>query len=180
MSGGDIRGKGFTIVELLIVIVVIAILAAITIVAYNGIQARATFVRQTAALDRVGKAIQLWSAENGQGLYDSGAGAGVGGDGIGYFQAKNVAGYTSISVEDLLRSSGHLTGTLDSGAFSYSQVLLAPCTASVTDTRWLVMARVTPAPSEPVADQITDTGCNSSYVTTYTGGSYNSNLIKVY
>ena len=33
--------RGFTIVELLIVIVVIAILAAITIVAYNGIQARA-------------------------------------------------------------------------------------------------------------------------------------------
>lgn len=33
--------RGFTIVELLIVIVVIAILAAITIVAYNGIQQRA-------------------------------------------------------------------------------------------------------------------------------------------
>lgn len=33
--------KGFTIVELLIVVVVIAILAAITIVAYNGIQNRA-------------------------------------------------------------------------------------------------------------------------------------------
>lgn len=35
------RQTGFTIVELLIVIVVIAILAAITIVAYNGIQNRA-------------------------------------------------------------------------------------------------------------------------------------------
>lgn len=34
------RQRGFTIVELLIVIVVIAILAAITIVAYNGIQNR--------------------------------------------------------------------------------------------------------------------------------------------
>ena len=33
--------SGFTIVELLIVIVVIAILAAITIVAYTGIQSRA-------------------------------------------------------------------------------------------------------------------------------------------
>jgi prepilin-type N-terminal cleavage/methylation domain-containing protein len=35
------RQRGFTIVELLIVIVVIGILAAITIVAYNGIQSRA-------------------------------------------------------------------------------------------------------------------------------------------
>lgn len=35
------KSRGFTIVELLIVIVVIAILAAITIVAYNGIQTRA-------------------------------------------------------------------------------------------------------------------------------------------
>lgn len=35
------KSRGFTIVELLIVIVVIAILAAITIIAYNGIQNRA-------------------------------------------------------------------------------------------------------------------------------------------
>jgi prepilin-type N-terminal cleavage/methylation domain-containing protein len=41
LVGNTIKQKGFTIVELLIVIVVIAILAAITIVAYNGIQNRA-------------------------------------------------------------------------------------------------------------------------------------------
>lgn len=35
------RKSGFTIVELLIVVVVIAILAAITVVAYNGVQQRA-------------------------------------------------------------------------------------------------------------------------------------------
>lgn len=40
-SGRISQQKGFTIVELLIVIVIIAILAAITIVAYNGIQNRA-------------------------------------------------------------------------------------------------------------------------------------------
>jgi prepilin-type N-terminal cleavage/methylation domain-containing protein len=38
---GKQKTDGFTIVELLIVVVVIAILAAITIVSYNGIQARA-------------------------------------------------------------------------------------------------------------------------------------------
>jgi len=41
IHSGHPRRDGFTIVELLIVIVVIAILAAITIVAYNGIQNRA-------------------------------------------------------------------------------------------------------------------------------------------
>lgn len=40
-EAASLRGRGFTIVELLIVIVVIAILAAITIVAYSGIQDRA-------------------------------------------------------------------------------------------------------------------------------------------
>ncbi len=35
------RASGFTIVELLIVIVIIAVLAAITVVAYTGIQNRA-------------------------------------------------------------------------------------------------------------------------------------------
>lgn len=44
--------KGFTIVELLIVVVVIAILAAITIVSYNGITARAntSSAKSTAAM----------------------------------------------------------------------------------------------------------------------------------
>lgn len=41
LSNIKTKSRGFTIVELLIVIVIIAILAAITIVAYNGIQNRA-------------------------------------------------------------------------------------------------------------------------------------------
>lgn len=60
--------SGFTIVELLIVIVVIAILAAITIVAYNGIQARASDSRILAGVNQVEKALKLWSADNGSAI----------------------------------------------------------------------------------------------------------------
>ena len=50
--------QGFSIVELLIVIVVIAILAAITIVAFNGMQRRAQTAQYVSAADSVEKAIR--------------------------------------------------------------------------------------------------------------------------
>lgn len=59
------KASGFTIVELLIVIVVIAILAAITIVAYNGIQARASDSRIQSAAKQIEKAIQLYVNDYG-------------------------------------------------------------------------------------------------------------------
>jgi prepilin-type N-terminal cleavage/methylation domain-containing protein len=49
--------RGFTIVELLIVIVVIAVLAAIVIVAYNGVQTRARQSKITSDLAQLEKAI---------------------------------------------------------------------------------------------------------------------------
>lgn len=58
------RQYAFTIVELLIVIVVIAILAAISIVAYNGIQNRARASAATSALNQASKKIALWQVDN--------------------------------------------------------------------------------------------------------------------
>ncbi len=52
------RSTGFTIVELLIVIVVIAVLAAITVVAYNGIQQRSQNAKIDADIASLNKAIQ--------------------------------------------------------------------------------------------------------------------------
>lgn len=55
--------RGFTIVELLIVIVVIAILATISIVAYNGIQERANITKMADGLKKTEKALNLWKID---------------------------------------------------------------------------------------------------------------------
>jgi len=65
---------GFTIVELLIVIVVIAILAAISIVAYNGIQNRSYDTTVLQDLAAIKKKIELYKIDNGD-AYPSGGGA---------------------------------------------------------------------------------------------------------
>ena len=55
--------KGFTIVELLIVVVVIAILAAITIVSYNGITNRANASAAASLASGFQKKIELFAAD---------------------------------------------------------------------------------------------------------------------
>ena len=56
---------GFTIVELLVVIVVIGILAAITIVSYSGISSRATASALQSDLDNASKQLKLYYVDHG-------------------------------------------------------------------------------------------------------------------
>lgn len=67
---GYVGGKnkhiyGFTIVELLIVIVVIGILAAITIVAFNGIQQRSKNTQTVNAITSYVKLLNLYKVDHG-------------------------------------------------------------------------------------------------------------------
>ena len=69
-GGGCILGymnrvKGFTIVELLVVIVVIGILAAITIVAYTGISGKAVTASLQSDLTSAKKQLALYQVDNG-------------------------------------------------------------------------------------------------------------------
>jgi prepilin-type N-terminal cleavage/methylation domain-containing protein len=86
---------GFTIVELLIVIVIIGILAAITTVAYNGIQKRAQGSAASAGLTQAAKKLSIYQADNGS--YPSTlSAAGVSDNGnvsYQYTQANAGAGY---------------------------------------------------------------------------------------
>ena len=57
--------KGFTIVELLIVIVVIAILATITVVAYNGINDRAYTAKMVSVAKAYSDALRMYQVDHG-------------------------------------------------------------------------------------------------------------------
>lgn len=61
----SLYSRGFTIVELLIVIVVIAILAAISVVAYNGVQTRAKDTLLHTRINEAESIIKLSLADTG-------------------------------------------------------------------------------------------------------------------
>ncbi len=66
MHSNTRQNRGFTIVELLIVIVVIAILASISIVAYNGIQRRANVSAAYSDMKSLGQAFEIYRVDYGQ------------------------------------------------------------------------------------------------------------------
>lgn len=61
--------RGFTIVELLIVIVVIGILAAITIVSYNGVASRAQDTQRASDLESIKEALEIYKFQDENNSY---------------------------------------------------------------------------------------------------------------
>ena len=83
--------SGFTIVEMVVVIAVIGILAAITIITYDNIQMQARDSKRISDLAKISDAIQLYRQKNGNDV-QSGSGCGGNGNGNGWFNHTNGTG----------------------------------------------------------------------------------------
>lgn len=161
--GWERKQKGFTIVELLIVIVVIGILAAIVIVAYNGVQQRARDAQRRQDLSTLAKIISIYNADNNS-LITTGGGAANGQGWVNggsptipkvLFDASYLNNATSI------RDPRCLAGEL-SGCSGYLKV-----NCGSPATRSILMARLESQPSGQAAPAAL-TGCdNTSYWSTY-------------
>jgi prepilin-type N-terminal cleavage/methylation domain-containing protein len=132
-----LKQSGFTLVELLIVIVVIAILAAITVVAYNGVQQRARDSRRKSDVGAIAKALILYQVDNGP--MGAGSGCGSGGNGSGYFNYSYAS--PSADMNECLKLGKYLstdikdpnnTGTCNLGDINCRKYLKYTCSQSGT------------------------------------------------
>lgn len=64
MTTTQTKNRGFTLVELLIVIVIIAILTVVSLVAYNGLQNRAKTTAAASAAETVAKKAEIYNTES--------------------------------------------------------------------------------------------------------------------
>jgi len=134
--------NGFTIVELLIVIVIIGILAAITIVAYNGIQNRARTAAVTSSLAGAAKQLELSKVEVG--AYPS--------SGSGLKKADDVDfQYTYTSSSD----SYCLTATKDTVSYKIQSTAQTPVQGGCAGHSQNGMAAITNMATNPGAENNT-------------------------
>ena len=101
------RSSGFTIVELLIVVVVISILASITVVAYNGIQTRAKNAQILSILNAYDKGLQIYYTQNG--TYPEASGENLWCIGEGYGATGDFDAGTCRSLDEHVLATTHAT-----------------------------------------------------------------------
>jgi prepilin-type N-terminal cleavage/methylation domain-containing protein len=172
------KQKGFTIVELLIVIVVIGILAAITMVAYGSMQQRARDSKRMSDLQAIVKAGQLWGTSTDKNFSQINAG-GASGTAVGWFDGR----YTSPqSTKEAFVATGYLSNGVQDpinravGGSQASAYMIAPCDDSDVKSR-VILAKLEVAPAQTVAQQVGRT-CSSPYYTDYVNN-YQMNFAKL-
>jgi prepilin-type N-terminal cleavage/methylation domain-containing protein len=110
------QAPGFTIVELLIVIVVIAILAFISIVAYNGIQNRANDAAVQSDLTGIAKKYELYKIDN-----DSYPYAGTLNNGVAFKININKSAYDQTKNYELLNCTNGTNPGIDYAVLAVSK-----------------------------------------------------------
>lgn len=155
---------GFTLVELLIVIVVIAILAAITLVSYNSIQDRARDTKRISDITTLTKAMTIWTIDTGKLPTETGGGNVLNGQGwvyatLGSNYSENIE---TVLIEAGLLSEGVRDPETPTGSGSY---MFYRCSASGYRTSYSFFAKLE-APDK-VSNDMTrwrDMGCSSPHV----------------
>lgn len=107
------NNKGFTIVELLIVIVVIGILAALVITTFTGIQQRARNTERQTDIKAIHGQVEAYYAQNGRyptldNMNDA------------TFRTANMKGLDVEALKDPKGTAGTLAGTAAANVYSYN------------------------------------------------------------
>lgn len=158
--------RGFTIIELLVVVTIVGILAAITVVAYSGVQAEARDSTRKSDLNKLRTAISQYYAKEGD-YVEAGCGNGTG---TGWLHSDYDGTGPNVPINTCLISKGYLNKALvdPSGSNACSGLscyayMKASCTAGTHKGTYLY-AHIS---SMPQTSSDTDATCQPTWDTSY-------------
>ena len=178
------KKTGFTIVELLVIIVVIGILASIILVAYPAYQARARDSERKSDAQQVAAALSAYAIQKNS-FIEVGSGCGAGGDGSGWLSAgtSDLAAYPASIVSCLQIAKVLKTGdfidpsgcTWDSGGSCGSgsggvpakAYMKATCSKGGVKKTYVFAYLETQASNNSVIDNLCDTGTINGFTGAY-------------
>lgn len=172
--------RGFTIVEVIVVVVVLGILAGLSVGAYGNWQSNNRDAKRKSDLNQIEAAFKNYG--NFKGDFST-MSAGSGGNEAGWFDTP----YSPyISVKQELTNNNYLDASIVDplnqkrglGQISYAY-MIAPCVSADASVR-VIMTRLETPPSQTVAEQLSPDVCTNGSFTSYTSSSgYGMNYVKL-
>ena len=177
------KQKGFTLVELLVVIVVIGILAGISTVSYNGAQQRARDTKRIHDVESIVNALTAIVTNSKDKVSFGASGAGLSNVTIGFITTgpPATAGYTS-SIKDWLIQKGYLGEGINEPMYVYNNRDYAVTLCKDSDlytNRRVVMARLENLPSKTIDQQLAGFSCTSAWYTLFKNAPFYMNYAQM-